>query len=183
MLVNPRAQFPLARQLRSERGATIGDVMRFVSGLYFRGKLTYARAFGRPPDGFDCALVMSPGEGLRFACEPITLARLQSWAEVEVDADNARFTEPLVAHARELHARLQRSCRFVLLGSVATDKYTRPLQSVLGDDLLFPGELVGRGDMSRGAVLLRAVRDRRELDYLPVDQARLVRRPRVRQRA
>ena len=43
-LLNPAAEFPLALQLRSVEGATIGEVFSFLSGLYFRGKLTYARA-------------------------------------------------------------------------------------------------------------------------------------------
>src|SRR5438552_7980884 len=44
LLFNERAQFFLARRLRKE-GATLGEVFSFLSGLYFRGKLTYARAF------------------------------------------------------------------------------------------------------------------------------------------
>src|SRR5438552_9901901 len=47
LLFNERAQFFLARQLRAS-GATLGEVFSFLSGLYFRGKLTYARAFARP---------------------------------------------------------------------------------------------------------------------------------------
>ena len=57
----------------------------------------------------------------------------------------------------------------MLLGSVATDKYVRPLVRVFGDHLLFPSDFVGRGDMSRGALMLRAARDGRELAYAPVE--------------
>jgi hypothetical protein len=39
MAMNPTAKFELARQLRSDVGASIGDVFSFLSGLYFRGKL------------------------------------------------------------------------------------------------------------------------------------------------
>src|SRR5262249_61742093 len=54
-----------------------------------------------------------------------------------------------------------------------------------GPRLVFPAEFVGRGDMSRGGLLLRSARDRRELTYLPVAgavrrgvrPARLVPRP------
>jgi len=60
-------------------------------------------------------------------------------------------------------------CRFVLLGSVATDKYVRPLAKVFGDWLLFPSDFVGRGDMSRGSILLKAAAARRELPYIPVE--------------
>ena len=41
-----------------------------------------------------------------------------------------------------------------------------------GDHLLFPPEFVGRGDMSRGALMLKAARLGRELSYLPVEDAR-----------
>ena len=46
--------------------------------------------------------------------------------------------------------------QFVLLGSVATDKYVGPLLDVFGDRLYFPATFAGRGDMSRGGLLLRA---------------------------
>ncbi len=52
----------------------------------------------------------------------------------------------------------------MLLGSVATGKYVDPLTEALGDRLRFPGDFVGRGDMSRGGLLLRCVREGRELD-------------------
>jgi hypothetical protein len=42
------------------------------------------------------------------------------------------------------------------------------LLAVLGERLHFPAEFVGRGDMSRGGLLLRAVRAGVELAYLPV---------------
>jgi hypothetical protein len=60
------------------------------------------------------------------------------------------------------------STRFVLLGSVASAKYVRPLLETFGDRLLYPVEFAGRGDMSRGALLLAAAREGRELEYAPV---------------
>jgi hypothetical protein len=56
----------------------------------------------------------------------------------------------------------------VLLGSIATGKYVDVLLEVIGERLLFPTDFVGRGDMSRGALLLRAARDGKELIYEPV---------------
>jgi len=50
MVVSPSAQFALAQQLRAAGGAQLGDVFSFVSGLYFRGKLAYARRFAAAPD-------------------------------------------------------------------------------------------------------------------------------------
>jgi hypothetical protein len=56
----------------------------------------------------------------------------------------------------------------VLLGSVASDKYVDLLLDVFGPRLLFPATFVGRGDMSRGGLLLRCVDAGKELDYVPV---------------
>ena len=58
-----------------------------------------------------------------------------------------------------------RDAELVLLGSVATGKYVDVLVDALGDRIRFPTEFIGRGDMSRGALLLRAARDGRELAY------------------
>jgi hypothetical protein len=173
LIFNPRAQFALARQLRSPRGAALGDVFSFVSGLYFRGKKLYAEAFGRPPPGLVSGLVISPGEGLRALQEPVDVARLLAWKEVAVDVRNPAFIQPLLRHAELLERAHGSDTRFVLLGSVATAKYVQPLTRVFGDHLLFPPQFVGRGDMSRGALLLRAARAGRELDYAPVEGARL----------
>jgi hypothetical protein len=115
--------------------------------------------------------VISPSEGLRFLHERITRERLREWAQVSIDEDNPHFTEPLLAHAAALEQTLQDRARFVLLGSVATDKYVRPLGHVLGERLLFPREFVGRGDMSRGSLMLRAARAGVELEYAPVASA------------
>jgi hypothetical protein len=52
-----------------------------------------------------------------------------------------------------------------LRGSVATGKYLDVLLEALGDRLRFPVAFVGRGDMSRGALLLRAARSAEELEY------------------
>src|SRR5437016_6561441 len=75
LLFSPRASFDLALRLRTPGGAPLGEVMSFVSGLYFRGKLTYATRFGVP-------LVITPHAGLRLPDEPVTLARLRAAARV-----------------------------------------------------------------------------------------------------
>jgi hypothetical protein len=168
LVFNPAATFPLAERLRSLEGAPLGEVFSFVSGLYFRGKMAYAQAFGKAPPGLSAGLVISPAEGLRFLYEPVTVQRLRSWAEVPIDAANPSYTGPLLEHASALEQALGTSARFVLLGSVATDKYVAPLTTVFGPRLLFPAEFVGRGDMSRGAMLLAATRSGVELAYAPV---------------
>src|SRR4051812_30351510 len=72
MVLSPTASFRLASELRSDAGASLGDLFSFVSGLYFRGKLTYARRFAAPPDPTDPVtaggiLVITPNVGLRSA--------------------------------------------------------------------------------------------------------------------
>jgi hypothetical protein len=169
LVLNPRAGFPLARALQSPGGAPLGDVFAFISGLYFRGKATYAMRFGRAADGAHAALVISAGEGLRPLEEAVTTERLGAWGRVPVDERNHAFTGPLLRDAEHLERAHGATTRFVLLGSVATDKYVRPLTLVFGDHLLFPAEFVGRGDMSRGALLLKAAREGRELTYRTVE--------------
>ena len=53
----------------------------------------------------------------------------------------------------------------ILLGSVASGKYVDVLLPIFGERLLFPGSFVGRGDMSRGGLMLRAVAAGEELEY------------------
>ena len=55
-----------------------------------------------------------------------------------------------------------------LLGSIASDKYVTALLEVFGERLTFPKVFVGRGDMSRGGLLLRSARYDVELEYVPV---------------
>ena len=171
MILNPRAGFPLAHAVQMAEGAPLGDVFSFVSGLYFRGKSVYAAAFARPPELDAGALVISAGEGFIPVKERITADRLRLWAEVQIDARNPAFTEPLIRDAEILERAYGATSRFVLLGSVASDKYVRPLTRVFGDHLLFPSAFVGRGDMSRGALMLRAAREGAELAYEPVETA------------
>lgn len=168
VLLSPRAQFPLATRVHSPQGAPLGEVFSFLSGLYFRGKMAYAAAFGRAPAGLSAALVISPCEGLRFAAEHVTVERLRAWAEVPIDVAEPRYVAPLARHAGALAAATGASCRFVLLGSIATRKYIDPLLAAFGERLYYPADFVGRGDMSRGSIMLRAARDGSELAYLPV---------------
>ena len=161
LLLSPRAGFPLARQLRTPEGAPLGEVMSFVSGLYFRGKLAYAEAFGIP-------LVITADAGLRPADTPLTLAALRASARVDIDAANPRYRRPLEESARAVAGLLGPHDTVTLLGSIASDKYVAILLAIFGERLTFPVDFVGRGDMSRGGLLLRCVRAGRELDYVPV---------------
>jgi hypothetical protein len=167
LLLSPRAGFPLAWEFQ-QKGAPLGALFEFASGLYFRGKLAYARAFGRAPRGGTGALVIVPGRGLMDVEQPITTDELRAIAQVPVDLRDARYREPLERDARLLARRLGKQGEAVLLGSIATGKYTDVFLEALGDQLLFPPSFVGRGDMSRGGLLLRSVRAGTELPYAPL---------------
>src|SRR5262245_25522908 len=147
MVMRPEARFDLAARLRSRTGAPLGEVFAFLSGLYFRGKLAYANAFARPPEGIPGVLVITPTRGLVPAAAPVTLRTLRAFAGVDIHQADARYRKPLERHARALWRALP-ECDYVLLGSIASDKYIQVLLGILGDRLLFPPAFVGRGDMS-----------------------------------
>ena len=168
VVLNPGAEFDLARRLRSPEGAPLGEVFSFLSGLYFRGKLAYARAFAAPPPGAPGVLVITTSEGLRPPDEPVTIARMKKFGRVDIDETDRRYRAPLLRDARALAAAAGEDCEIVLLGSVATGKYVDVLCRVFGDRLLFPSDFVGRGDMSRGGLMLRRAASGEELAYVPV---------------
>jgi hypothetical protein len=172
-VVSDAAQFPLAVQLRTPEGARLGDVFAFVSGLYFRGKLAYARRFSQPPDPTDLfvasgVLVITPNAGLRAADLAVTRESIQAFAGEPVDLANPRYRRPLEVGARTLCASLGPDCDVVLLGSIASGKYVEVLLPIFGERLLFPPAFVGRGDMSRGGLMLRCAASGDELEYTPV---------------
>ena len=168
LLLGASANFPLAQQIRSPAGAPLGDVFSFLSSLYFRGKLTYARAFAQPPPGLCGAFVITPGEGLRDPAEPVTLARLRAYERVRIKSSESRYLTPLLRDAQALSILAGEHCRVVLLGSIASSRYVEPLLEVFGERLVFPPTFVGRGDMSRGGLLLRCAAEGRELEYCPL---------------
>jgi hypothetical protein len=158
-------------------------VFSFVSGLYFRGKLAYARRFASPPDPTDRLvsggiLVITPNAGLRAADVSVTRDSIRGFAGVDVDMRNERYRRPLERSARALLANLGPDCDVVLLGSIASGKYVEVLLPIFGERLVFPPAFVGRGDMSRGGLMLRCVTSGDELTYAPVAGAvRQGRRP------
>ncbi|HJQ84933.1 MAG TPA: hypothetical protein VKA21_12700, partial [Candidatus Binatia bacterium] len=168
LLLNDRARFDLALRLREPPGAPLGDVFSFLSGLYFRGKLAYARAFARPPRRLPGVFVITTSRGLVLPEQPATIADLREFAAVDLHAANARYRAPLTRDAAWLAERIGPRAEIVLLGSVASGKYIDVLGETFGARLRFPGAFVGRGDMSRGGLMLRCVREGRELDYVGV---------------
>jgi hypothetical protein len=170
MLLRHQANFDLAINLR-QGVATIGEIYSFISGLYFRGKIAYSEAFRAAPPGIPSALVIVPGAGLVPPETPITLEQLHAIANIPVDERNHLYRDALLRTARLVDQHAGPECMYVLLGSIASAKYTDPLLEVFGGRLVFPSDFVGRGDMSRGGLMLRAARSGVELSYLPVEGA------------
>ena len=175
LLFNERAEFDVARRVRTEAGAPLGEVFSFLSGLYFRGKLVYARAFENPPPRKASGIhVITPTDGLASPGGMISLADLERFATVPIEADESRYRVPLEADATRLAAKIGAACEVVLLGSVASGKYVDVLLPIFGRRLVFPKAFVGHGDMARGGFLLKAAEKGEELTYIPVlDPSRL----------
>ena len=174
LLLGGGGRFALARQLQEGGTIPLDEAFTFLSGLYFRGKLAYARRFAQPPAGVLGVQVITTNRGLLSADTPVTAEELRAFAAEAIHPLDPRYREPLL---RDLTALERVSSlatappEVVLLGSVATGKYVDVLLDVLGGRLLFPMDFVGRGDMSRGALLLRAARAEEELAYAPVATA------------
>jgi hypothetical protein len=171
-LASPRASFSAADRLRSPEGLPIGEAFCFMSALYFRGKMAYARRFAavwpqapEAPEPPASILVIAPGFGLVPPEWPLDLARLRKLARTPVDPASRAYGAPLRRQARELAQRVPAAGRIVLLGSIATGKYLDLLVPILGERLLFPRAFAGTGDMRRGAMMLRAAASGEELEY------------------
>ena len=177
-ILSPRATFMLASELQSSRGAALGEVFAFVSGLYFRGKLAYARRFAAPPE-IDHPVVgsgvhvITPNAGLRSPDTLIGADGLRAFASADVHVANASYRRPLEDSARSLAREIGSNVDVVLLGSIASPKYVDVLLDIFGRSLVFPLEFVGRGDMSRGGLLLRMAAAGQELEYGAVAGATL----------
>jgi hypothetical protein len=168
MILRDQAQFPLAQKLRGKSGAPIWEVFTFLSGLYFRGKIAYANAFARPARGTSGVLVITSTRGLIDARTRIHLDDLREFAEIDIHEDDPRYRMPIERDARRLATKLSAQSEVILLGSIATGKYVDVLLTNFGQRLRFPADFVGRGDMSRGGLMLRCAADLQELSYVPV---------------
>src|SRR5580700_2922045 len=170
LLFRETAAFELANRLR-HAGASLGELFSFISGLYFRGKLAYASAFCEPLSS-QSIFVITATHGLLAPDVPIRRERLYEMAQVPISASDPRYRIPLERDVTRLAAQIGKADEIVLLGSIGTPKYLGPLCSILGERVMVPSEFIGRGDMSRGSLMLRAVRDRTPLSYIPA--ARMV---------
>jgi hypothetical protein len=166
-LLNSATHSELGNRLRAQ-GAFLAELFCHTSSLYFRGKLPYARFFATAPVGVEGCYVITSSRGLLTpdTVVDIEMARdLASGGDINLEDD--RYRIPLRRDAEALEKALPKGCQVVLLGSVGTEKYVTPLKEVFGGCLLFPSAFVGRGDMSRGGLLLRCVRENWELAYSP----------------
>jgi hypothetical protein len=170
LILREDAGFPLALRLRAG-GLTLGEAFSFISGLYFRGKLAYAQTFSQPPPDTPGVLVITACAGLLSPEMLLTRDVLCAISSAPVAASETRYRIPLERDARLLAERMGSRCEVVLLGSVATPKYVEPLLKIFGERLHFPAEFAGRGDMSRGGLMLRCARSGQQLTYVPVATA------------
>ena len=173
MLLNREGSFELASRLHTGGKVTLGEAFSFMSGLYFRGKLAYARAFANAPGGVPGAYVITSNRGLLPVDTTITAEELNSFSRAPIDAQNKAYSEPLLRTALALARASPSDCSIVLLGSVASGKYADHLLPIFGSNLQFPLEFVGRGDMSRGGLLLRSAAANQMLNHVPIAGASL----------
>ena len=165
-LASPRAKFPTA--LRFQAGEVmIAEAFAFMSALYFRGKIAYALHFG----GTDNTFVIAPGFGLVPPTWTMTPERMKKMSRTDVDVKDRTYVKTLRDTATKLAAAAPDS-EVVLLGSIASGKYVDVLWPIFGERLRFPVAFAGLGDMSRGGLMLRAVRADRELEYVKLDAPR-----------
>jgi hypothetical protein len=169
-LLRDGASFALANQVRVA-GAPLAEVFSFLSGLYFRGKVAYVRRFAAPPEGLEPGLVITTTRGLVPMNEVVTASTLRAFERVDINLEEPRYARPLARTARDLARFLGDGDQVVLLGSIASGKYVELLLPIFGERLVFPECFVGRGDMSRGGVMLRAAESGKELAYVPVSGA------------
>ena len=170
-ILRPGARSDLARRLRTPEGASLAEVFSFLSALYFRGKLAYARAFAQPPVPSSGVLLITPTAGLMPDGALVRMSRLRGFSRVPISINNRRYRNSLQRAVKRLAGEIGADCEVVLLGSIATGKYLDILNQAFGEQLRVPAEFVGLGDMSRGALLLRCVREQRELNYITVAAA------------
>ena len=116
-------------------------------------------------------LVITSNAGLRAVDTPVTMESFRAFAVGEIDLRNAAYRAPLEQSAKALREAIGPECEVVLLGSVASGKYVDLLLPIFGERLMFPPDFVGRGDMSRGGLMLRCVEAGFELPYVPLSGA------------
>ena len=167
-LTSPNATFEAAQLYRSVEGVPIALAFAFMSALYFRGKIAYALHFAE----IENIRVIAPGFGLVPPDWRLTPERMKTMSKTPVDIRKRNYRKPLERDALALAEQVDDDAQVVLLGSVASGKYVDILWPIFGSRLRFPSAFAGLGDMSRGGLMLRAVRANRELAYTTLDAPR-----------
>src|SRR6476469_10634981 len=108
MLLREAATFDLAVRVRTPRGATIGEVFSFLSGLYFRGKLAYAQAFEAPPPRMRGTLIITTNRGLIPADTHVTADDLRAMGCQPIDNDEPGYQLPLSRSVAALANKIAR---------------------------------------------------------------------------
>jgi hypothetical protein len=121
---------------------------------------------------------LTPNAGLLSPELVLSMVSFQDISAGNVHPSNPLYREPLDRDLAALDGRLDSETQIVLLGSVATSKYLEPLLAFFPDRVIVPKMFIGRGDMSRGALLLRSVSTRSELPYMFADRLLYSRLPR-----
>jgi hypothetical protein len=164
-VLRKNSRLDLAQRLRSS-GAPLGEVFSFLSALYFRGKLAYASAFACPPSDCGGIFIITPSAGLVPHDTVIRHPRLRGFGRVPIHVKNRLYCSALRRSAQKLAEETTSDCEVILLGSIASGKYLDILSPIFGSRLRFPAEFIGLGDMSRGGLLLRCVKQNSELEYI-----------------
>jgi hypothetical protein len=167
-ILRRNARSEIAKRLRDPAGVPLAEVYSFLSALYFRGKLTYARAFAKPPLSAAGVMIITPTAGLMPDGATVGLSTLRGFSRVPINVKNRRYRTAFLRGLRQLAHDVGPDCEVILLGSIATGKYLDLVQQVFADQLRVPAEFIGLGDMSRGALLLQCVKEQRELNYISV---------------
>src|ERR1700751_535851 len=114
LMLREGASFPLALKLR-DGCLTLGEAFSFISGLYFRGKLAYARAFAQPPPNTPGALVITACGGLLSPEMLLTREALCEISSTPVALHEERYRIPLERDARLLAGQMGSRCKVILL--------------------------------------------------------------------
>jgi len=152
-----RTRIPHSRRGSVKRVRPSARCSASSSGLYFRGKLTYSRMFGR-------VLVITPGPRAARRGRDPDARRLARDRGDRITSEDPRFREPLERDAVELGARLDGADRVVLLGSIANGKYVGPDRAPSRREALFPRRSWTRRHEPRRAPPPLPCVDRHELD-------------------
>jgi len=164
----PRAK-RLLRRLKEDPVArpSLGDGFREISALYFRGKLDYARRFANPRPGQVPVWVITPSRGIRPVTDALDAKALGEFGAARIAENHQPYRQALDASLADLCDVLTDRDRVVFLGSLATRKYIDAL-GVLGRRVVAPHAFDGLGNMQRGSMLLRCVREGTEMAYRPL---------------